>query len=340
MCVAGGSRVKPNLSWPGRGGATLVAACVVILAAASTTRAEQAKSSRRKADAEDAAGKPWINAKGLCVFQFGADGMPLTADGFALALEDGCRKGARLPADAQVVEMEGAETYPTIRALRVNFSDAKIDFDPKRKTAKPPENYVPHGGFRAASFQVLGHRLAVEDAHLSVGVTARDVRFDFTRDRRGRPFLMLAEAREGEMLFEATYADLESLIYSAFRDGARPYGVLVNRARLRLSSDEVGAGHSIVAELKVDTTFAGLPAGLKFRARFDVDDQLNGRISDLTCTGDKVLGPLISGVIQPALRKYDGKTRPLVSFPKGAMQLHEVKIDTEKDVRLSAKFGK
>ena len=329
--------MKPKLSWPGRG-LTLVAVCAVILAAAPASLAEKAKSSQRKADAEDPASKPWINAKGLCVFQFGADGMPLTADGFASALEDGCRRGIWLPKDAQVVEMEGADTYPTLRALRVNFSDAKIDFDPKRKTTKPPENYVARGGFRTASFQVMGHRLSVEDAHLSVGVNATDVRFDFTRDRKGRPFLMLAEAREGEMMFEATYADLESLIYSAFRDGAKPYGVLVNGTRLKMRSDD--DGHSLVAELKVDTTFAGLPAGLKFRARFDVDDQLNGRISDLTCTGDKVLGPLISGVIQPALRKYDGKTRPLVAFPKGTMQLHEVKIDTDQSVRLSAKFGK
>jgi hypothetical protein len=333
--------VKSKHFWPGRG-ATLVAACVII-AVSSTDVAGQARAPKGKPGAEDPAGKPWINAKGLCVFQFGADGMPLTADGFALALDEGCRRGVRLPSGAQVVEIEGGEGYPSLRALRVNFSDAKIDLDPKRKTSKPPENYVPRGGFRAASFQVLGHRLAIEDAHLSVGVTASDVRFDFTRDRKGRPFLMLAEAREGEMLFEATYADLESLIYSTFRAGARPYGVSVHRTRLKLWSDDGGGGgggRSILAELKVDTTFAGLPAGLKFRARFDLDDQLRGRISDLTCTGDKVLGPLISGVIQPALRKYDGKERPLVAFPKGAMQLRDVRIDTDRNVRVSAKFGR
>lgn len=320
--------------WSSCRGAAAFTLCVALFAVSSFAEGPKAKD---KADADESSGKPWLNARGLCVFQFGADGMPLTADGFALALDEGCRKGVRLPEDAQVVEIDGADTYPALRSLRVNFSDAKIDYDPKRKTPKPPENYVPHGGFRAASFQVLGHRMAFEGAHMNVGVSAADVRFDFTRDRRGRPFLMLADAREGEMMFETTYADLESLIYAAFRAGAKPYGVLVNRTRLKLRSDD--DGRSLVAELKVDTTFAGLPAGLKFRARFDVDDQLNGRISDLTCTGDKALGPLISGVIQPALKKYDGKERPLVAFPKGTVHLHDVKIDTERNVRLSAKFG-
>lgn len=307
----------------------------ITVAVGASAEANLLRKSRKE---REEAAKPWVNAKGLCVFQFPADDLPPTADGFAAALAEGCRKGASLPEDSQVVQIEGAEGYPAVRSLQINLSDAKVDLKSKKDKdrTRPPDRWVPEGAVGASHFELAGHRIAVEESMLSVGVTASDVRLDYTRDRKGKPLLMLAAAKDGELLFEMTHGDLELLLLAMFRQHAGKFGLAVNRTRLRLRSD---GGRSVWAELKVNTTFAGVPADLKFRARLDVDDRLNGRLSDLSCTGDKALGPLISGVIEPALRKYDGKERPLVAFPQGRVRLHDLKIDTDEVVRVSAKFG-
>ena len=102
---------------------------------------------------------------------------------------------------------------------------------------------------------------------------------------------------------------------------------------------DVQDGRTVRVDLKLSTRFAFAPAGLHFRARLDIDDDLRGRLSELSCTGDEVLGPLISGLIQPFLAKYNGKTRPLMTFPKTGMRLQGVEIVADERVRLTANFG-
>ena len=63
-------------------------------------------------------------------------------------------------------------------------------------------------------------------------------------------------------------------------------------------------------------------------------------LSGLTCSGDNVLGPLISGIIRPGLKKHEGQTRPLVKFPLGTMHLRDAQISTVNEtVKLTATFG-
>ena len=82
-----------------------------------------------------------------------------------------------------------------------------------------------------------------------------------------------------------------------------------------------------------------LPAGLRFKARMDVDDQLNGKITKLSCDGDQLLGPLISTIVNPQLDKYEGKKRPLVGFVYGKMKLRDLKINVDDGFKLDAGFG-
>jgi len=71
----------------------------------------------------------------------------------------------------------------------------------------------------------------------------------------------------------------------------------------------------------------------------DVDDQLNGKITRLSCDGDQLLGPLISTIVNPQLDKYEGKKRPLVGFVYGNMKLRDLKINVDDGFKLDAAFG-
>ena len=63
----------------------------------------------------------------------------------------------------------------------------------------------------------------------------------------------------------------------AARETAGKYGVAIDRTRLKL--DMVG-DRALRVSLKVDVRIGTLlPAGLHFKARMDVDDQLNGKIT-------------------------------------------------------------
>ena len=111
----------------------------------------------------------------------------------------------------------------------------------------------------------------------------------------------------------------------------------VDRTKLKL---DIVDGKSIRADLKLDTRLGILPAGLRFKARVDVDQTLNGRIARLSCEGDQLLGPIISGFINPALQKYEGKTRPLVGFPWGEMKLKDFELRLDDAFHLDATFGR
>lgn len=277
--------------------------------------------------------KAWINGKGMCVFPFAANRLPDTAGDFAAAMERGYRRALKLPGNAPVVVAAGG-AYPLIDTLRIDVCDAVVIAPEKKR--KPSDRELAIHGLDAAHFEVLGRGMSVEHATLDLNMTATDARLLFTRDREGKPLLVLGGAKAGRMSAEMSFADVERLLLAAAKKGARPYGLAVDRARLTMAVED---GRSVRVHLKLFTRLGFIPAGLHFRARLDIDDNLNGRLSGLSCTGDDVLGPLIGGLVQPFLERYNGTTRPLMNFPATDMCLRGVHIDADQTIRVAADFG-
>ena len=67
---------------------------------------------------------------------------------------------------------------------------------------------------------------------------------------------------------------------------------------------------------------------------------MNARISNLSCEGDEVLGPLVVGLIRPALARYNNLTRPLLSLPSPTMKLKDIHIRAGERLELYARFGR
>jgi hypothetical protein len=287
--------------------------CIVALLAQSLAAKPRERSSRPKEQ------KAWVNGRGMCVFPFAADELPDNAEDFAGAMERGYRRALKLPA---------------VDSLRINVSEAIVR-DPEKK--RNPSKRQPRAqGLDAARFQFLGRGMCVEDATVNIEITASDARLLFTRDDKKRPLLLLGNARDGRVNVEMSFDDVERLLLAAARKGARAYGLSVDRTRLKMAVED---GRTVRVDLKLWTRVGFVPAGLRFRARLDIDDHLNGRLSKLSCTGDEVLGPLISGLIQPFLARYNGKTRPLMNFPMTKMHLRDVSIVADEAIRVSADFG-
>lgn len=277
--------------------------------------------------------KAWIDGKSMCVFPFAADRRPRTAEAFAAAMDRGYRRSLTLPEDRAIVRTSGG-TYPIVESIRIDFCDAVVD--PHKETRRPSDKHLALHALDAGRLEVLGQRMNVEGATIHIGMTATDARLLFTRDNKDRPLLVLEDAKNGQMTFETSAADVERLLLAAARKGAGAYGLRVDRTRLKMT---VEGNRTVRVDLRLATRVGFVPAGLRFRARIDIDDHLDATLSELRCTGDQVLGPLVSGLIQPFLKKYNGKTRPLMNFPATGMRLRDIHITSDQAVRVTADFG-
>jgi hypothetical protein len=148
--------------------------------------------------------------------------------------------------------------------------------------------------------------------------------------------MLLSEARDASLSFEATGVDLQRILLADLRAAGSPFGLDVISTSLHLVAD---TDRSVSVDLQIRTKFALIPAGMHFRAHVDIDDNMNAKLSGLSCDGDEVLGPLIVGLIRPDLSQYDGRSRPLLSFPSGKMHLRDVRIRVDDSVHLNAAFG-
>jgi hypothetical protein len=281
----------------------------------------------------------WVDAKDVCVFRYGDRKLPKNASDFDHALTKGWERSFVLPDIESTVQVEGAERYPRLKALKIDLTDAKIDPESKAARLRPTDKRLSGSAVHAASFELVSHPLRSGNAKVDLDVHARDVRLDFGKDRENQPMLLMTDAKDGRLEIAVAHDDVERILLEAAKEKAGKFGINVRKLSLTMISDPTD--RSVRVAVKVISLVGGvLPAGLTFAARLDIDDHLNGTLSGLTCDGDNVLGPLISGIIRPGLKKQEGKTRPLVKFPLGTMHLYDAQIITaDNRVKLVAAFG-
>jgi hypothetical protein len=279
--------------------------------------------------------KPWIGTRSLCIFPMAQSPVPGEPDSLAQALTAGWRARMNVPVDAEIVHIEDGDDDRALDSMLIDLSNAIIDYDRKQKKLRPTRHV--HGSVRVDSLEFVARPLMLERSKMHIDMSVSDARLDMRRDRRGRPMLTLADARDGRITLEVPKKDIDALLLYASRKMAGKYGVSIDRTKLKI---KVVDDRSIRMDLKIDTRLGILPAGLRFKARIDIDDQLNGKIARLACEGDQLLGPLISAIVNPVLQKYEGRKRPLVGFAWGDMKLYDVTLRSDETFRIEAKFGR
>jgi hypothetical protein len=218
--------------------------------------------------------------------------------------------------------------------MSIDLTDVRVDADGNQRRLKPLR--ASQGSVTVDRLELVANPLMVEKARVLLNLTATDAKLDVRRDKQGRSMLTLTDAKDGTFTLEVPRKDVDWLLLHGARGLAGKFGVLVDRTKLKLDVED---NRTIRLDLKIDTRVALLPAGFRFKARVDIDDQLNGKMTHLSCEGDQLLGPIISSIVNPMLEKYEGRTRPLVGFEWGELKLRDVKIDTSDAFRFEASFG-
>ncbi|HSU66623.1 MAG TPA: hypothetical protein VLJ39_07115, partial [Tepidisphaeraceae bacterium] len=279
-------------------------------------------------------GKAWLEARSVCVFSLGEGRIPQDSNELAVALNQGWKNAITLPDPQKAVFIDGG-TYPSVGTLRIDFSEGQLRPAPKKRQKIEVNNKVEKDLF-VEHLEVKGQPMLLQKSKLNMKLVADGATIDMERDRRGRPVMLLSHAKSGTLNFDVSRADAEALLLQNAREMASPYGVNVEKMQLLIVPE---TPRSVQATLYVATKVAFVPAGMLFQAHVTVDNNMNARISGLTCEGDEALGPLIVHFLRPALAKYNNSTRPLVNFPTNGMKLRDVAVRVDDGLHLAAAFG-
>ena len=278
--------------------------------------------------------KPWIGVRSLIIFPMAPAPAHAEPQAVADAMTAGWKKRLlSVPEGAELVRVKGPRRGDAIEEMFIDLTNVRVEADSKKKKLKP--RGVPLRTLKVENFEFVAQPLLVERSRFLINMTATGATLDVRRDKRGRSMVTLTNARDGALTLEVPKKDIDTLMLDVGRKMAGPYGVSIDRTKLNLNV----VGRTIKADLKVDTRLGFLPAGLRFKARVDIDDQLNGRITRLSCSGDQLLGPIISSIINPALQKYEGKVKPLVGFEIGEMALKDMELASGDSFKIDVKFG-
>jgi hypothetical protein len=277
----------------------------------------------------------WISAKSFAILPLARAELPATGGELAKSITDAWRGALQLKDPTRVVTILGGR-YPAIESLRVDLTGANVV--PVKKPASAASEPKPTGQMLAVrDFALFAEPMTSRKGNLNLQVTGQNVRLEVQKDKEGRSYLMMTDAKAGTFHYDSTIADMEKMMLASARESASKHAVTVRSVKLNMKN--LGP-RSIYVDLYVSTLVGFVPAGVRLTARVDVDDEMNARVSNLEADGDEILGPLITLFLRPSLEKYNGKTKRLMGFPNDKVKLKDVRIEVGEKVTLDAVFGR
>jgi len=308
------------------GAIAAVVVCLALGCSDAKHAAHRAKNTNRKPRA-------WFDAKGFCVFPLVTDSLPTTQQQLTDALTAGWRKNLKFKDDdAQIVTAAGRA--PSLSSLKFDLAGGRMDLTKDNKKTKPSGKV--EGQFEVGQFDLEGAPLLCDRAKMTLSLTASHARLDYDHDEGGRPVLMLADAKRARLDFQITPADLERVVLVSTRAAAGKYGVKVDSVSIKLDAI---TSRSLTLDMHLATHVGFIPAGMRFQAHVDIDNNMNARLTHLQCDGDEALGPLIVNIIRPGLQNYENRSKPVFSFPTGELQLKDVQIQPADHIRITTLLG-
>ena len=232
------------------------------------------------------------------------------------------------------VRVEGAARFPELDSIRLDLSGAVLN---ARRPPPPPVGAgQPRPGVRASHLEILGRPIQVRGAGINLELNATDVLFDYDRDRDGCPLLLLAAAESGQVRIEINRGDLEALLLAEAKAAAATQGVIVERAALDLVPIDQRSV-AIAARVRAKKLF--VHATVEVKGQLKVDDDLNAKLSGLSCEGEGIVGGLAGNLIRPYLERFNNAELPLTAVSLGSVHLHDLRIDAGDSLIVRATFG-
>lgn len=267
------------------------------------------------------------------MFPLAGKRFPSSTEELVEAINEALAQVLTLSLPGTAVTAEGGK-FPSIKKLKINLNNAQVS------ATEPPPKPTPVGkrqsGISVDQLEVIGKPIKYEQNKLELELKASGVSFDFARDRKGQPLLVLADAAEGRVQARMSRDDIESLARAAAEMAAKTQGIKIDGLDLTLSSE---GKRSLAADVRVKAKKMMVSGVVRITGRVDIDDELNATVTKLDAEGEGMIGSMASGVVKSKLKPYEGRTFPLMTFSLGDVTLRDLKIDVKNHVQVKAEFG-
>ncbi|HEX8522202.1 MAG TPA: hypothetical protein VF669_08090 [Tepidisphaeraceae bacterium] len=224
--------------------------------------------------------------------------------------------------------------FPNIKTVSIDLDDASVS------ATKPPPKPIGTGkrkpGPKVETLDLSAQPIHYEKAKLNLKVNAKGLQFEFDRDKKGKPVLVLTDAKTGKVDARISKADIEFLVTEAATLAAKEQGITVQDLELNLQSN---GPRSIAADVRVKAKKLMMSGVIHITGNLDIDDELNATVTNLQCSGEGMIGSAAAGIVQKKIKPYNGTTIPLMTFSLGDLTLRDLKIDLKKDLHVTANFG-
>src|SRR2546422_1410299 len=255
------------------------------------------------------------------MFPLTGKNFPDSAEALASAIRDALAQVLTLPKKDSAVTVDGGR-FPKIKKLKIDLSGASVS------AAEPPPKPKPAGkrepGIEVEQLEIAGHPIQYGQNQLDLSLDARGVKFDYGRDKKGQPLLVLADAKEGHVEAKISQSDIESLARAAAEVAARQQGIRIEGLDLSLTSR---GPRSLAVDARVKAKKMLVSGVIHVKGKVEVDDEMNATVSGLECKGEGVVGTMVAGVVKGKLKPFDGKVFPLMTFSLGDVALRDLKIE-------------
>jgi hypothetical protein len=266
------------------------------------------------------------------MFPLAGKKFPTSADELADALT-AALAGVFALKGADAVDVAGGK-FPSVKTVTIDLDGATVSAN--KLPPKPVGVGKREPGPSVDKLNLSAQPIKYEKAELNLKLSATGLEFDFDRDKKGNPLLVLASAKDGKVDLRISKDDIESLLKEAATLAAAQQGIKI--ADLELDLTKAGP-RAVAADVRVTAKKMMMTGVLRITGQLDIDDDLSATLWNLDCKGEGMVGSAAAGIVKNKIAPYDGMTVPLMAFSLGDVVLRDLKIDLKKDLHVTAAFG-
>lgn len=260
--------------------------------------------------------------------------LPLAGSNFPRSLDE-LVSALRSGFAARGVTMRDAQAdgeWPRLSQVSVDLTDAQFSRAtpvPREAVATPPQLHVERLSISATP-------LFFEDLPIHLDLRATNAECGFGRDSADEPMVQILHTDSGSVTIEAQRTDLEAALKNFAQNFLAKQGADVKSARLDLT--ERGP-RALAFRAEITAKALLMTARVVVTGQFDLDEQLNLRVRDLSTSGDGMMASLAGGFLRPRFAEIEKRTIPLAAHSFAGITLQSVRLNGGNSLRIEAKFG-
>lgn len=257
--------------------------------------------------------------------------LPANPTELADAIESSARRFLTLAARPIVSIRDQA--YPALDKIVIDLSGARLANPFPRPSIGSSES-TP--ALTANHVVVNASGILFERASLDLDIEAHNVALNQGRGHDGDIVLLLQHAEAGRIAMSLPQNDLEAMAGQIAKIEAAKHGVTIEEVRVQLRPLGPRSLQGKV-ELRVRKLF--VRALIRIAGKLTIDEQLGVRISELDCAGEGAIAGLACNVLNPHLRKLEGREFPLMARSLGEIRIRDVRLAVDDSIKVTAEFG-